>query len=37
MDFVSLCDVYQEIDAAFPLNNKKKNRVPEGERDRQIK
>jgi hypothetical protein len=36
MNFVSFCDIYQEIDAAFPLNNKKKKRVTEIETDRQI-
>ncbi len=36
MNFISFCDVYQNIDAAFPLNNKKKKRETERETDRQI-
>jgi hypothetical protein len=36
VNFVSFCNVYQDIAAAFPLNNKKIKRVTERETDRQI-
>jgi hypothetical protein len=36
MDFVSFCDVFQNIDAAFPLNKKKKGRVTERETEKYL-
>jgi hypothetical protein len=35
MNFVSLCEIYQDIDATLPLKKKKKEKVTERETDRQ--